>query len=181
MNKCSLNQASPSPFQEMCKLQRGVTNPAKDIKPEINHLLQGAGVREVISGLDYDAKCIDQDLWTRTGWTVSGNLSAFALPTQWGGCQDIIATWVSSDVWFLNREHTPINRLLQSSYFPSFWIFRGTCTSIGRSYMENCQTLMLGLNFETYWNQEFNYPVGVTGGFGFIPNVKFLTDLWVRV
>lgn len=43
--------------------------------------------------------------------------------------------------------------------------------------METCQTLMLGLDFETYWNQEFNYPVGVTGGFGFIPNVKFLTDL----
>lgn len=35
--------------------------------------------------------------------------------------------------------------------------------------------LMLGLDFETSLNQEFNYPVGVSGCFGFIHDVKFLT------
>lgn len=36
--------------------------------------------------------------------------------------------------------------------------------------------LMLGLDLETDSSQEFNYPVGVSGSFGFIPNVKFLTN-----
>lgn len=33
--------------------------------------------------------------------------------------------------------------------------------------------LMLGLDLERDSSQEFNYPVGVSGSFGFIPNVKF--------
>lgn len=36
--------------------------------------------------------------------------------------------------------------------------------------------LMSGLDFETDSNQEFNCPIGISGGFGFTPNVKFLTN-----
>lgn len=42
--------------------------------------------------------------------------------------------------------------------------------------MATCQMLVLGLDFETSSNQGFNYPVGVSGCFGFIYNVKFLTN-----
>lgn len=35
--------------------------------------------------------------------------------------------------------------------------------SIGRSHMKTYQMLMLGLDFETSLNQQFNYPVGVSG------------------
>lgn len=37
---------------------------------------------------------------------------------------------------------------------------------------------MLGLDFETSSNQEFNNPFGVSGCFGFVHNVEFLTNDW---
>lgn len=77
----------------------------------------------------------------------------------------MIKTENKSNPWAFKKKKKNLHSFLPSEFLESL-----TCTRFVPTSMETCQMLMLGLDFETDASQEFNYPVGVRGSFGFMPN-----------